>query len=128
LKCLDSTFCIDLANGLPAARVKAEDFSRTGERLAIPAPAVTEFLVGAFHAGGRRLAQALALVSELEILDITEAICLDAARLGGECTRRGTFVGTVDLLIAATAKHHRAALLSRDKDFSLIPQLLLETY
>jgi predicted nucleic acid-binding protein len=128
LKCLDSTSCIDLANGLAAAREKADELSRGGERLAIPAPAVTEFLVGAFRAGGRRLAQALAFVSELEVLDVTETISMDAARLGGECSRRGTPVGTLDLLIAATARHHQAALLSRDKDFSLIPQLLLETY
>src|ERR1700747_1262463 len=106
MKCLDSTFCIDLANGLASARDKADEFSRAGERLAIPAPAMTEFLVGAFHAGGRRLAQALAFVSELEVLDVTESISVDAARLGGECARRGTPVGTLDLLIAATAKHH----------------------
>jgi tRNA(fMet)-specific endonuclease VapC len=128
VKCLDSTFCIDLANGVESARTKAEEFARSGERLAIPGPALTEFLVGAFHAGGRRQAQALSFVSELEVLEVTESICLDAARLGGECSRRGFPVGTLDLLIAAAARHHHAPLLSRDKDFSRIPDLTLETY
>lgn len=128
MKCLDSTFCIDLANGLEAARAKAAELSQAGERLSIPAPALTEFLVGAFHQGGTRLKQALALASELEVLDVTEPICVDAARLGAECARRGSPVGTLDLLIAATAKHHHAPLLSRDKDFSRIPNLTIETY
>ena len=105
---------------------KAEELSQTGERLAIPA--LTEFLVGAFRQGGRRLAQALEYISELELLDVTEPIAIDAARLGGECSRRGEAVGTVDLLIASTAKHYHAPLLSRDSDFARIPGLNLETY
>lgn len=128
MKCLDSTFCIDFANGVPEALTKAEELSKHGERLAIPAPALTEFLVGAFHQGGRRLAQALEFVSELEVLDVTEPISVDAARLGGECSRRGDAVATLDLLIAATAKHHHAHLLSRDRDFARVPGVTLETY
>lgn len=128
MKCLDSTFCIDFANGVPEALAKAGEVSTLGERLAIPAPALTEFLVGAFSQGGRRLAQALEFIAELEVLDVTEPISVDAARLGGECSRRGESVGTLDLLIASTAKHHHATLLSRDKDFARIPGLTLETY
>jgi predicted nucleic acid-binding protein len=99
-----------------------------GERLAITAPAMTGFQVIAFPAGGRRLAQALAFVSELEVLDVTWNISMDAARQGGECSRRGTPVGTIDLLIAATARLPREAPLGRERDFSLLPHLLLETY
>lgn len=128
MKCVDSTFCIDLAKGTAGAVAKAGELSKTGERIAIPAPALTEFLVGAFHQGGKRLAQALEYVSELEVLDVTESISIDAARLGGECARRGEAVGTLDLLIASTAKHHHAALLSRDSDFARIPGVTLETY
>ncbi len=128
MKCLDSTFCIDLANGVPEARARAEQLVSAGERLAIAAPALTEFLVGAFHKGGQRLSQALELVAQLEILDVSEPIAIDAARIGAECARRGEPVGTIDLLIAATAKHHHAHLLTRDRDFSVVPNLTLETY
>ena len=62
------------------------------------------------------------------MLDVTGPISVDAARMGGECSRRGEAVGTLDLLIASTAKHHHAALLSRDSDFARIPGLTLETY
>lgn len=128
MKCLDSTFCIDLANGLAEAERTAYRMAEEGERLAIPAPALTEFLIGAFHRGGKRLTQALDFISELEVLDVTEPISVDAARMGSECLRRGEPVGTVDLLIAAVAKHHHAALLSRDRDFARVPGLTLETY
>ena len=128
MKCLDPTFCIDLSNGSPGAVAKAEELSAAGERLGIPAPALTEFLVGAFHLGGKRLAQALEYISEIEVLEVTGPISVDAARMGGECSRRGEAVGTLDLLIASTAKHHHAALLSRDSDFARIPGLTLETY
>ena len=128
VKCVDAAFCIDLANGDPGAVTRAEQLSDSGERLAIPAPALTEFLVGAFHQGGRRLSQALEMASELEVLDITEAISIEAARASGECSRRGETVGTMDLLVAATARHHRAHILSRDTDFTRIDGVVLETY
>jgi len=126
MKCLDSAFCIDLANGLPAARAKAADFVKTGERLVIPA--FTAFMLAAFYLGGRRLAQALEFISELEVLDLPEPISMHAARTGGEWARRGEPVSTVDLLIAATAMHHHAGLVGRDTDFARVPGLTLETY
>jgi tRNA(fMet)-specific endonuclease VapC len=128
VKCLDSTFCIDFARGVSEAISRAKDLTESGERLAIPAPALTEFLEGAYRQGGKRLADALAFVSELEVLETSDLIAVEAARLGGECLRRGTPVGTVDLLIAATAKHHHATVLSRDKDFARVPDLTIETY
>ncbi len=126
--CFDSTFCIDFANGLGAAKSKAKEIERRGDQLSIAAPALTEFLVGAFSQGGKRLAEALAFVSQLQTLEITEPIAMDAARLGGECARRGEAVSAMDLLIAAAARHHRATVLTRDPDFSRIPGLSTERY
>lgn len=128
MKCLDSTFCIDLLKGLPEARARADELVRQGERVAVAAPAVTEVLVGAFRQGGQRLSQALDFFAELEVLDVDEGIAIEAARVGGECLRRGEPVGTTDLLIAAAAKKHHAHLVSRDRDFAKIPGLTLETY
>jgi len=126
--CLDSTFCIDFANGLDAAKSKARELEKRGDQLSIAAPALTEFLVGAFSQGGKRLAEALAFVSQLQTLEITEPIAMDAARLGGECARRGEAVAAMDLLIAAAARHYRATVLTRDPDFSRIPCLSTERY
>jgi tRNA(fMet)-specific endonuclease VapC len=128
MRCLDTTFCIDLANGVPAARAKVEELEKQGDLLAIAAPALTEFLIGAFSQGGKRLTRAMEFVAQLQTLDVTEPIAMDAARLGGECVRRGEAVAVMDLLIAATARHHRAIVLTRDPDFSRIPGLSTETY
>jgi predicted nucleic acid-binding protein len=126
--CLDSTFCIDLANGVPGAFDKARELDQRKERLTLAAPGLTEFLVGAFAQGGKRLARALEFVSQLEVLDVTEPLAVDAARLGGECARRGSSVGSLDLIVAAVAKHHRATILTKDSDFSRIPGIAVETY
>lgn len=128
MKCLDPAFCIGLAGVEPRALQKAEDPSARGDSQAIPAPALTEFLAGAFQLGGRRLEQALQFVAGLGVLDVTEPIAIEVARLGGECVRRGELAGTLDLLIAATAKHHHAQLLTRDTDFARVSGLTLETY
>ena len=128
MKCLGAAFCVDLATGEPGAVAKSEERSRPHEPLAISASALTEFLIGAFHQGGRRLAPAVELVAPFEVLDVNAAIAIDAARLGGECLRRGAPVGALDLLVAATARHHRAAVLSRDRDFARVPGVVLETY
>ena len=126
--CVDSTFCVDLAHGISAAAAKAQELAARNERLAIAAPSLTEFLEGAFATGGRRLAQALDMVEQFEVLPVTEDAALDAARLGGECARRGSAVGNLDLLIAACARHHGARILTRDPDFGRIPNVQVETY
>jgi predicted nucleic acid-binding protein len=128
VKCVDSAFCIDLVKGEPGAVTKSQELTESGERVGIPASALTEFLIGAFHQGGRRLSQAMSLVAQLEVLELTESIAVEAARAGGECSRRGETVGTMDLLVAATAKHHHAHILSRDTDFTRIADVTLETY
>ncbi len=128
MRCVDASFCLDLANGHPRAVRKAKEYDSKGESLTIPAPALTEFLIGAFSRGGATLSQALELVASFAVLETTESIAGEAARLGGECLRNGTPVGTLDLLIAATAQHHRATLVTRDRDCSRIPGIIIETY
>lgn len=126
--CLDSAFCTDLLNGVPSAGECLKSIGDSQARLAIAAPALTEFLVGAHVKGGRRLASALELAAQLETLDVTTAIALEAARIGGECYRRGSPVGNVDLIIAATAMQHHATLVTRYDDFSRIPGLATQSY
>lgn len=128
MRCVDTTFCVDLSKGEPAAVALAKDLDARRERLAIPAPALTEFLIGGFAKGGRRLAAAVDLTSRLEVIPIDETIAVEAARLGGQAIRDGRPVGTLDLLIAATARVRQCPIISRDRDFSSIPGLTIETY
>lgn len=128
MQCVDTSFCIDLAKGDPPAIAVAEQLDSLQERIAIPAPALTEFLVGAFARGGKRLEAALRITSRMEVLPVSEAIALEAARIGGRAIQDGTPVGTLDLLVAATAKVHGLQILTRDTEFGSIPGLSIRTY
>jgi predicted nucleic acid-binding protein len=128
MKCVDTSFCIDFVRGHGRARETIEQLEASDEELAIPAPAVTEFLTGAFARGGKELARSLEFVSRMAVLEVTETVALEAARIGGECIREGAPKATLDLLIAATAKVHHCALVTRDRDFATIPGLSIVTY
>ena len=78
--------------------------------------------------GGQGLVDALALISQFEVLEFTEAVAMDAAHLGGECVRRGSAIGNVDLLIAAAPRQREASVVTGDPDFGRIPGVLVETY
>lgn len=128
MRCVDTTFCVDLSKGVPAAVARAEELDRIHERIGIPAPALAEFLIGGFAKGGRRLESAVDLISRMEVLPVDEEVALEAARIGGQAVREGRPVGTIDLLIAATARTRHCAIITRDQDFSGIPGLSIETY
>ncbi len=128
MRCLDATYLMDYLEGDPAAVGKMREWSNSGERLSVPAPAVAETLLGAYFEGGRSLREALGLVEGLEVLPIDAPVAAEAARLGAEQLRRGTTVGTVDLLIAAAARLHQGVLVTRDAAFGRIAGLAVETY
>ena len=54
----------------------------------------------------------------LHWLNITQAIWLEAARLGATLRQEGTSIPTTDIVIAATALHYHARLWHRDEDFT----------
>lgn len=128
MRCVDTSFCVDLCNGEEGALSHAATLDAAREQLAIPAPALTEFLMGAFAKGGRRQEAALRLAARLEVLPIDEGIALEAARMGGHALHAGRPIGTIDLLIAATARLCHCPLITRDGDFATVPGLAIETY
>ncbi len=126
--CVDTTFCVELSKGEPAAITRAKKLDAQRERLAVPAPFLTGFLIGGFAKGGHRLKSALDLNSRTEVLPVNGAIALEAARLAGQAIQDGRPIGTLDLLIAATARVHHVPIIMRDRDFSAVPGLTIETY
>ncbi len=128
MRCLDSSFLLDLVKGVPAAAQKARVMDASGERLSVSAPGVTEVLRGAYFKGGKELKDTLELIAGFEILDIDEDVAAEAGRMGAELLRRGTDVGTIDLMIAAAAKLSGQILVTRDSTFFGIPDLAVEAY
>ncbi len=128
MRCLDASFVIDLVKGDASAVRKAKALDDASERLAIPAPALAEVLVGAYFRGGPVLRKTLELLTGLEILPVDEAAADEAGRIGAELLRRGIALPTVDLLIAAVTKLNRRILVTRDEAFARIPDLAVEAY
>lgn len=128
MRCLDATFLIDYLAGDRAAVEKAKEWAATGERLAAPAPAVAETLLGAYFEGGSASREALGFLDTLEVLPIDASVAAEAGRMGAEQLQRGTAVSIVDLLIAATVRANRGILVTRDTAFGQIPGLAVEAY
>ncbi len=126
--CLDATFLIDLQAGLPAAARLVERWESDGTRVTVPLPAYVEWLRGAYLKGGKALVSALELAENLEVLSPDVTIGQDAARLGADIMRGGRTLSAADLLIAALVRHHRGVLVTRDRDFTDVPGLSVETY
>jgi tRNA(fMet)-specific endonuclease VapC len=128
VRCLDSSFLIDFAGGHAAATRKAQGLVAVGERIAIPAPVLAEVLVRAMLRGGTYQRRMTELLANLEVLPTDSTVATDAGMLGAELARRGTAAGTVDLLIAATARLNNAILVTRDRAFAGMPGLAVEAY
>jgi predicted nucleic acid-binding protein len=128
VRCLDSTFLIDLLKGNPSATAKMKEIESLGEQATIAAPALTEILTGAHFKGGPVLTDTLDLVSRLEVLEVDAQVASEAGRLGGELLRRGESLPTTDLLIAAASRLRQQVLVTRDSDFRRIPGLAVEGY
>ena len=54
----------------------------------------------------------------LHWLDITQEVWLEAAHLGARLRQAGMSLPATDVVIAATALHHRCPLWYRDEDFA----------
>ena len=128
MRCLDSTYLIDLQEGIEGAVNLARSWEENGERTAVPLPAYVEWLRGAYFCGGKFLAASMRLAENLEVLPISIDTGQDAARFGAETSRLGRALSSSDLLIAAIARHHHAVLVTRDSGFAGLPGLPVESY
>lgn len=128
MRCLDSTFLIDLLKGDDAAVAKMREIESLGEPVSLPAPCLAEILLGAHFKGGDLLRDTLHVVARLDVLEVDAAVAGEAGRLGAELLRRGQGLPTTDLLIAAAARLKGQILVTRDADFARIPGLAVEGY
>lgn len=125
---LETTFLIDLLREKPAALALARRLEEGGEPKCVTAPAASEMLVGAYLKGGRAVEKARSLLGSLVLLEFDEAACLEAGQLGALLIERGEPMATPDLLIAAISKRHGQRVITRDRSFSRVPGLEVETY
>jgi len=95
----------------------------------ISAVTVSELLVGVHRADtdarrAKRTAFVETILASIAVLDFTTEVARVHAGLHAALMRRGHLIGAHDLLIAATARHHGASLLTDNvAEFSRVPGL-----
>ena len=109
MKCLDSTFLIDLLRKDKSATELAREMDEEGQM------ATTEINVFEIAAGihqskvtkkTKRLVQAESLFNRLEIFPLDHESALKAAKIMGELKTKGSFIDTLDALVAGIALSH----------------------
>ncbi len=125
---LETTFLVDLLNGVPEAIVRAKGLEDAGEPRCVTPPAMAEVLVGAHFLGERGRSKAQDLLGTLTLLEFDRESCEEAGRMGADLLAQGRALGSADLFIAAITKRHGQRLLTRDRAFAGVRGLSLETY
>jgi predicted nucleic acid-binding protein len=127
---LDTTFLIDVqserrARGQPRGAIGFLRAHPTTE-LMLPSIALGEYLEGFDDPGG---AEALALVSTLRILPVTDDVVRAYAAVARSLRAAGRLIGTNDLWIACTAKAAALPIVTRDTaHFQRVPGLEVVGY
>ena len=125
---LDTSFLIDVLRGHPGAAAKAELLDSESEVVTISAPALAEFLDGAYFAGGTYLTKAMQLIAGRDVVPFDKECSLIAGQLRAELRSRGISLPMLDAMIASTVLRHHSILITGDAGFSRIPALAVESY
>jgi predicted nucleic acid-binding protein len=128
VRALDTSFLIDVLRGHRGAGAKAETLDSEAETITIPAPALAEFLDGAYFAGGAYLAKALQLVAGRDVVPFDQECSLIAGQLRADLRGRGIALPMLDAMIASTVLRHHSILVTADAGFNRIPGLAVESY
>ncbi|MFZ0830792.1 MAG: type II toxin-antitoxin system VapC family toxin [Thermoplasmata archaeon] len=128
VRTLDTSFLIDVLRGHRGAAAKATFFDTEQEILTLPAPALAEFLDGAYFAGGPYLTKALQLVAGRDVVPFDRECSLIAGQLRADLRGRGVSLPMLDAMIASTALRHHSILVTGDAGFHRVPGLAVESY
>ena len=127
-RALDTSLLIDVLRGHRGAAAKAQILDSEAEVITIPAPALAEFLDGAYFAGGPYLAKAMQLIGGRDVVPFDRECSLIAGQLRADLRGRGESLPLIDAMIASAVLRHHSILVTGDAVFSRIPGLALESY
>ena len=127
MKCLDSTFVIDLLRNDPVAVAKAKQLE--GNEFAITPIIAHEVMIGVFFTKPKFAQKAMELLRSLRILDLSFASATTSASIGAALRKAGREVGDGDLLtVGAMLANECDTIITRDADFKRIKGITVETY
>ena len=124
---IDTSAMVSFLNGTPEAVKKIEELTNQGDMIAITTITVYELLKGAQLSSRQKenLLEVTEAISSVQILDLSNDACLEAARIYCTLKEEGKLIGEFDILIAAIAKTNGEAILTRDQHFKSVPGLIL---
>ena len=126
---LDTNICIYIINAKPAAVLQRFRQHRIGE-IGVCSIVAAELAYGVAKSGSLRNPQALEMfLAPLAILPFDERAAWIYGELRAELERKGTTIGSLDMLIAAHALSQKALLVTNNTDeFSRVPGLQLDNW
>lgn len=110
MKCLDTTFLVDLVQAPDQVRALIMGFEESSEMLTTTAINLYEALAGAYSLKDRRKGAKVQdklerTVARMDILPLRDVDARKAAQMAGNLRRQGVNVG-VDVLVASIAVNH----------------------
>jgi len=128
---LDTSFLIDVQNGVGSATEKAREIESNGRPRRVPHTVLYELYIGVgkgtqTEENRERIEN---VVSSLPLEPTTPSIACRAGRIEGELQKDGEAVGAVDALVAATALDYDEPVVTADaEDFERVSGVRTETY
>jgi tRNA(fMet)-specific endonuclease VapC len=126
---LDTNICIYIINAKPAAVLQRFRQYRIGE-IGVCSVVAAELAYGVVKSGSLRNRQALEMfLAPLTILPFDEPAAWAYGELRAVLERKGTTIGSLDMLIAAHALSQQALLVTNNTDeFTRVPGLQLDNW
>ena len=120
---LETSFLVDYFKG-------KLDKSSFWENPCVASVSIMELFFGALKFGREREQTSIIdLMNSVQVLDFDQESAIEASRIMHNLTKRGLIVETEDIMIAAIAKTHDQALITRNpRHFDRIEGLRLQTY
>lgn len=132
---VDTSFILDIIDGVEAAIEKEQELEAAGTPLVIPSMTVLELYIGIGKVANTRdeRQQVEAVLDSYPLIDMTPSISRRAGRLLGERMAagddgEGPGIGKGDAAIAATALERDEPVLAGDSHFGNIPGVTHEGY
>jgi len=133
MKCIDTTFMIDLLRGNTNAIKKAIDLELE-DKVITTEVSVFEIYYGIFHRKGKNIKGYIKklnkFLDKLEVFPLDRKSSIKAAKIASELTKRGLEIGSHDCMIAGITLSNGCKTIITDnvEHFKRIKELEVETY
>jgi len=128
---LDTSFVIDLMDGLPEAIEKLKQLNHLKENCFITTPTIFELWSGIVQSDKpeQEKRKVLDILESQLILNFDNLSAEEAGKIDGTLLKEGFSIDPEDSMIAGVAKFHNEVILTRNiKHFSRIYGLKIESY